>query len=400
MVLSVHSLTLDEAVNNALQNHPGLQVLQADIASAEGDRISAGALPNPDLSIGPGVKHTSDAGASQSRFHGNLEISQTLEFPGKRTLRVFLSEGNIRLRQIALEGFRQQLLIKVRRNYFQALAAKQIALLRTEEVQSAQTFLQSAHKRVEAGYASDFELLKAQSDLIIARKGLGQALGEARISKLRLAGLMGIPADTIFEVEGKLDSILFSSFKADPVALALVRNSSIKAQTLQMELAGKNIEAAKLSHKPDLTLSPSLEYTDNEQVYGLNFSVPLPVWNRGKGDVQAATAQQRSAQAELEKLKQEIILSVRTAMDKVRLAEEQRALYTPEFMEGSKSILTRAEKVYGRNETTLLIYLETRRAYFDALTDYYATLNQWADSHLELEAAMGMPPETHQNGEP
>jgi len=76
------------------------------------------------------------------------------------------------------------------------------------------------------------------------------------------------------------------------------------------------------------------------------------------------------------------------------MSEEQLALYTPEFLERLKALMARAEKVYGQNTTSLLIYLEAKRSYFESLADYYAALQQRAESQLELESAIGILPES------
>ena len=393
------SLTLEQAVKRAQQNNPGFRVLESEIEAAEGSKGSAAARPNPNLTVGPGIKHASGAG-SESSFHGELALEQTFEFPRKRSLRVLLADGDIQLRKLAQEGFAQELRIEVRRAFFRALAAGQVAALRIEQVQSAQTFLQAARKRVEGGYASDFESMKAQADLIAARKALGEAASEVSQSKLRLSALMGSLSDTAFSLEGKLDASTFTSRAVDPVGMALAQNPAVKTRTLLVEISQRNIRAADLVLKPDLSVAPSLEYTRDEQIYGLSLSLPIPVWNRGKGEVRKANGEYRAAQAELEKVKQEVTLSVKEAQEKVRLSEAQLALYTPEFLDGLKSIMQRAEKVYGQSSTTLLIYLESKRSYFESLSDYYEALSAWTESHIDLEAAVGFPmdADTDKNG--
>ncbi|MEO7427035.1 MAG: TolC family protein [Fibrobacteria bacterium] len=403
VAIAGQGITLDQAVQRALQRNPGFAVLESEIEAAEGNKAASAAMPNPNLSFGPGIKHASGGGSGNS-FHGELALEQTFEYPGKRRLRLLLAEGNIQARKLAREGLAQEIRIVVKRAFFRALAAEQVEALRLEQVQSAQTFLLAARKRVEGGYASDFESMKAQADLIAARKALGEAGSEITRTKFRLSALMGSPADTAFTLEGKLDASVFAApavdAPMDPVEIALAHNPAIRIQALQAERSAKNLQAADMARKPDLSVAPSLEYTRGEQVYGLSLSLPLPVWNRGRGEVRQATGEYRASQAELEKLKQEVALAVREAQEKVRLSEAQLALYTPEFLEGLKGIMQRAEKVYGQSSTTLLIYLESKRSYFESLSDYYEALSAWTESHIDLEAAMGTPldADTDKNG--
>ena len=77
--------------------------------------------------------------------------------------------------QLALEGFRFQLAAKVRRAFYDGLAAEKDSQARKQQVESAKAFVESAKKRAEAGYASDFETVKSQADLISANKALRQA---------------------------------------------------------------------------------------------------------------------------------------------------------------------------------------------------------------------------------
>jgi outer membrane protein, heavy metal efflux system len=392
-VASAQALTFEEAHRRAQQENPTFQVLTAEISAAEGAQLDAGARANPELTVNPGFKRSFGEGGSGTQFQGELGISQTFEFPGKRALRLHLASGEVKLRQIAVEGFRQQLRTTVRKAFCQALLAKQVATLRAEQLESAETFLKAARKRIENGYASDFELVKAQVDRIAAKREQGQASGELRAAKLQLAALMGAPTDTMFEVEGLLDSTVVGTAPADPTAFAMANHPGIRAQSLQVELAQSAVEAARLGSNPDLTVNPVMGVSRDEQSIGIGLTVPLPLWNRGKGNVAVANASQRRAQAELERLRQEIRQSVQSSQERIRRAEEELSLYTPEFLEELKNTMVRAEKVYAQNATSLLIYLEARRNRFDALSGYYEALGQRAQGLLELESAMGASPE-------
>ena len=54
-------------------------------------------------------------------------------------------------------------------------------------------------------------------------------------------------------------------------------------------------------------------------------------------------------------------------------------------------LVAQAEKSYAQSATSLLIYLDARRTYFDTLADYYEALANVAGSRAELESALGVP---------
>ena len=53
--------------------------------------------------------------------------------------------------------------------------------------------------------------------------------------------------------------------------------------------------------------------------------------------------------------------------------------------------MNRAEKAYESNGTTLLIYLDAKRVYFETIADYYETLAKLPGAFAELESALGVP---------
>ena len=99
----------------------------------------------------------------------------------------------------------------------------------------------------------------------------------------------------------------------------------------------------------------------------------------------------QKALAETERLWREIIRAVSTAEQNLNAADAQLALYTPEFRNRLRTLVEQAEKSYAQNATTLLIYLDARRTYFDSLADYNESLAQAAGARADLESAVGVP---------
>jgi cobalt-zinc-cadmium efflux system outer membrane protein len=384
-------VSLGALVNEALQQNPEMRAAEASLAGVQGEAIAANAYQNPELNFTPSVKHVSPEGEpGDTFFRGTIGIGQLFEYPGKRAVRKAIAERSVAGSQLALESLRYQIQLQVRKAYYELLALQQIESLRAEQVESARVFAGAARKRTESGYASDFEVLKAEADFIAAQKLLRESQGRIASAKVTLNALAGRPPVAPIRVAGALDAN-FPLPCTNLLAFALSNNPALRIQMVENEKAGLGIKSAKLSGRPDFTVGPALELDKEEQIYGVSISLPLPLWNSRKGEIQTANATQQKALAETERLQREIIRAVTTAEQNLNTAESQLALYTPEFRNRLRALVEQAEKSYAQSATTLLIYLDARRTYFDSLADYNESLAQAAGARADLESAVGVP---------
>jgi outer membrane protein TolC len=178
---------------------------------------------------------------------------------------------------------------------------------------------------------------------------------------------------------------------ADLIALAISVNPSLQVQAMQTNIAGLNLRKARMVRKPDFTIGPSLEYSKSEQILGLSAAVALPSKNYGQGEILTATAEQRKILAETDALRREITGAVAKAATQLAGARAQLALYSPAYLDQLKAVVAEAEKSYAQNATSLLIYLDARRTYFDTLADYHESIADVAAARAELESAVGAP---------
>ncbi len=384
-------LTLLAAIAEAVAQSPALRVIEADIDAARGEVQTAGIRPNPELTFAPGIKRVREGADSHHEFKGTLELSRTFLFPGKRELLVSIAERNVELRQLGIEGLRFQLTAAVRKAFNELLVAQSIAGLRQQQIESAEVFQQAAQKRAESGYASDFEAVKSQGEVINARKLLQAATGRISAARVELSLLLGRDPSVSLEVTGTLDEAGLARPLPELIVRALAENPSLRVQAMQAEIAGLNVRKARLVRKPDFTAGPALDYSKSEQVLGLSVTVALPGKNYGQGEILTATAEQRKVLAETERLRREITGAVTIAATQLENARAQLALYPPAYLEQLKAVVAQAEQSYAANATSLLIYLDAKRTYFDTLADYREAIANVATSRAELESAVGAP---------
>lgn len=384
-------LTLAAAIAEATGQSPALRVIDAEVDSARGEVQTAGIRPNPELTFAPGIKHVREGDGSHNEFKGTIELSRTFLFPGKQELLVSIAQRNVEMRQLGIEGLRFQLSAAVRKVFYELLSAQAIVGLRQQQLESAQTFHQAAARRAEAGYASDFEAVKAQGDVINARKLLQTAENQIAAARVELNGLLSRDPSAPLEITGALEDAIPMRPMADLIALALSVNPSLRVQAMQADIAGLNVRKARLARKPDFTVGPSLEYSKSEQILGVSATVALLSKNYGQGEILTATAEQRKVLAETDALRREITGAVAKAATQLTGARAQLALYSPAYLDQLKAVVAQAEKSYAQNATSLLIYLDARRTYFDTLADYHTAIADVAAARAELESAVGAP---------
>lgn len=382
-------LTFDAAIRLALINNPEIRVLAADIAAARGEVTTARTWQNPEISVAPGFKSVRDP--SDTMFHGDFGLEQTFEWPGKRALRKAVAEKNVAVRQLALDGFRAQLAIQVRRAHSTLLAAREVVTLREQRLTLAKSFVDAAKKRAEGGFAPEFEVTKAEVEVVAAQKSAREAQAQQDAVRVTLNALMGRQPTEPLVVTGALASDVSLPIQTALLERALALNPAVKVQEAEAERTGLNLQSIRKSRLPDFKVGPSVEYTRDEQIVGLGVSLPLPFWDKKKGEIATATAGQDKALAELEKLRRDILRDVTTAAQNFTAAKDSLAFYTPALSDKLKAALDAASQGYAEGRTPLLLYLESQRTYFDTLADYFDTLQKTFEARAELESAVGVP---------
>jgi len=384
-----NAMTLDAAIRLAQADNPEIRVLAADIAMARGEATTAKTWQNPDISVAPGFKTVRDP--SDTQFHGDFGLEQTFEWPGKRALRRAVAEKNIAVRQLALDGFRAQLAIQVRRAYHILLATREVMGLSKQRLDLARSFVAAAKNKVEGGFAPEFEATKAEVEVVGAQKNLREAQAQLDTERVTLNVLMGRAPTEPMTVVGALDGNLQVPDPSRLMEQALLRNPVVKVQEAEAERSGLSLQSIRKSRLPDFKVGPSLEYTRDEQIIGFGLTLPLPLWDNKKGEVASATAAQEKALAELAKLRREILGDVTTAAQNLAAARDSLAFYTPALRDKLKAALDAAAQGYTEGRTPLLLYLETQRTYFDTEADYFDTLQKTYAAQAELESALGIP---------
>jgi len=317
------TLRLDAALIQARSSNPGLTAsrLRAD---AQAERVSqAGALPDPQISLGLMNRPIGGFGTSEPMTMNQLQVTQMLPWPGK------LGLGRERARQLAAAEVLDareaevQLLARVKTVYYQIASIDRavIIMLRTRDL--LRDFFSVSEARYAVGEGLQQDVLQAQVAIARMTEDVTVMEQERVAMAARLNALLGRSASAAvgaLELPAPDDSLppVDSLFRA-----AAAGRPGLLAADERARAAETGTRAARREIYPDLMVS--LGYGQRDQFDDMatlmvGFSVPLRPGARQLAMRREMAAMQASEEAMARDLANETF-----AMLTERRAEAERA---------------------------------------------------------------------------
>jgi cobalt-zinc-cadmium efflux system outer membrane protein len=277
-------------------NAPRQLELDAEVDRAEGLALQARARPNPTVSV------MAENFAGQRPYRGfersenTLQINQPFEIGGKRSARVAAGKAGVDAALARTRDARLAYAYDLALAYAAAEASDRRIELALDEVEEAEADLSAARALVDAGKEARLRSLQAESEVNSLRALVDTARAEKVGSYARLAALAGHGGGFNTLAEPLLSRLAArgSYGPVDPIQTA----PYIAAQA-EREAAERRLTAAKRQAIPDVTVSMGVRRLDVDNANALvaGLSVPIPLFDRNRGNVDAAEAELRGAQA-------------------------------------------------------------------------------------------------------
>ena len=294
-------LTLEEALNRTGVSGGSVEVApNPRIAGPRADTEAAQALvgqarlrPNPEVSLE--VENIAGSGAFSglSATEYTLAVGQRLELGGKRGARMQAAEAQAQLANLRAGFAEAELGFLVRERYVAAAAAASRVELALDVVERNVELARIAGLLVEVGREPPLRALRAEAALAEARAELQAAEATSLAARAALASLWG---------DQSAPPIVSSNFPdIEPPGTAMASATAIQLQVARAEsrAATAEIDRERSLRIPDPVLSAGVrrfeESNDNAFVVGV--SIPLPFRNRNQGNIAAAEARLRAANA-------------------------------------------------------------------------------------------------------
>jgi outer membrane protein TolC len=180
-------LSVDDAVQIALLNNPGLQASFEVLGVSEADLVQAGQLPNPSFTL----RHASASGTYDIEETASISVLGLLTGPYRRSI----EKRRFQAAQDAAAAEVLKLAALTREAYFNALAARESTRYLETIKQGAATGAELARRMRAAGNWNRIDEARQQSFSLSAALAWERARAAEMMARENLGALLGLGAD-------------------------------------------------------------------------------------------------------------------------------------------------------------------------------------------------------------
>jgi cobalt-zinc-cadmium efflux system outer membrane protein len=386
MAAQVQPLSLQQAVDYALQHRPELRASDLMILAGERNKDQAGAIPNPRFLFRKEdfVDHANLGASSQTYYEG----SQLLETSGKRGGRLAVAAQDLVHAHLQAGALRRRIALNVREVYWEAAASQALARLYAEDDTFFKQIIAYNTARFHEGKLAEVDLLRIQlQGQQIHAAAVNASLDDEKIT-LQLSEEMNAPGahwtiSADFETLEEPKALPVGEIAADLRSEGLLSKHAIDQTQAQIRLA-------KANGRPDLLLSGGYKRDVNidSPVASVQFDIPL--FNHNQAAVVALRAEEDAERetyaATKNRLSAELLLAQRTY-------EGRKAQFLETFVplrDRAIEISGISRAAYKEGGLDLLRLLDAERMRVDAQLSYVRALQDVHLSVVELDYAEGL----------
>lgn len=378
---AVQKLTVDEAMSLFLKQNLDLLLAHYGIDAAKGRQITARLFPNPTLNVNTLSAYTQGCNLTNCGMVGPA-VSQLFEVAGKRGYRIKAADLEASSVEAGVEDVVRQLVFVLKDSYFNLqrqrghLAIDQKALdILSKSLQPASARKSDSNlDRVRVGLLT----VNTEAEVLKDLQAVEDASGDLRV-------LLRLSPDVEIELETPLIFHPKDLRLAELVSYAVENRPDIRARRIVRDQRKTELKLARVIPYPNVTAQ--LGYMvqgphgpDNQQQWGIGFSVPLPVFDRNQGGIVEAEVAVRAAETEVDKatvlIQNEVSVSYRRFLHARKLVDATKGAIEHAF-----TVFQDAQQGYSKNEVGILDLESARRSYgeteinhLDALFGYYEAL--------------------------
>ena len=392
------SITLDEAIQMALQHNHNMLAARTTIQQSEAEETTANLRPNPTLfadweylplgspskqnpNLYPGVS-TNDY--LKNNTEADIGLSYLMERGKKRQHRLQAARDITAQTRSLVTDNERGLAFNTASLFVNVQLAESSLELADKDLKSFQKTVDLGQLRYDKGAISEddylkikLQLLQFETDYQQAELAKVQALSDLR----QLLGYESVSAD--YDVAGPFDYQPLKGNLEDFQLKALQNRPDLRAAQQGVTAAKSQYELQRAIGKQDVTVQGNYSHVNGINAASFLGSIPLPLFNRNQGEIARTRIAITQAQEQEKATNGQALTDVRDAYEGLRVSDRIVQLYRSGYLDVAQKDRDIAEYAYQRGAVSLLDFLDAERnyratqlAYRQALASYLLALEQ------------------------
>ena len=421
LVYAGEPLTLDQAIETALKNNPGLKAADAQVETADAGTTKSwsGFLPKVNLSetwsrsdnplmvfgtklnqeiVSPADFNPATINNPEplSNYNTRLAVTQPI-FNGGRE---YLGRTQARLaREAALQDrhrTRQETVFAVVKAYYGLLLAKEYDRVASQSAETSEANVRLAEARFKAGAVLQSDLLRAKVQLAEVKEMTTRAANGVKLAAANLNFAMGVPQEADYDVTGALTPSEKKDDLNGLIAEALSQRPDLVSLDRNRMNAEVNVKQARADYLPSLNLMGQVDWNSDRPAGNDAKSwavMAVLQWNLFDGLVTSSRVREASAtsakmKALEDQMRSGVQLQVRQAFYTLDASQERIAATASSVQEAEEGLRI-VQKRYEVGMTTFVDVLGAENALIRARTNALQALYDSNIAYAELKLAAG-----------
>ncbi len=290
---------------------PDLAVADSRVREADAATITAHAIPNPTVHVGPQYREAISPNFAPWGI-GSFSLDLPIETAGKRGYRIAQAQRLADAARLAAGESAWAVRSRIRTALLQLLLDIRRRDLAAQEETTLAQVVTLFTQRVYAGGASQPELSLALSSLQIAKLKSAQTNARASEDRNILAAAVGLPVEALDGATFRwamLDSPPSQqSLSAKELQrLALLNRIDLRRELAQYAAADEALKLEIAKQYPDINIAGGYSWEGGENIFELGPTAVLPVFNQNRGPIAEAEARRNTLAAEFLAMQTRII---------------------------------------------------------------------------------------------
>lgn len=391
--------TLNSILDLALTRNPVVTSAEGLIDRQRGQQTAAGAYPNPTATGNIGYGEIRDAGRAdiqgsldrQSLTEYNLNIGQPLEWPAMRAARQQVADAGLATANAGMAETRLNLTTQVKVAFYDLLLAQQDAALARQNLEIVESVARIVKARVKSGEGPQFELIKAEVEVLKAKQQLARADNAVRVNRVVVNTLTGGALESSYLVQGEFAGSFTDMHVEGLMARMAIQHPTIQRLLKSVEQSDWKVEFERQSRVPSVTVNGSYWREIGREAVQGGLSVPLPLWYRKQGEIASSLGEKRREEAELLRTRNELARAIHQHYQDARTTADLIAVFDKGLLKQAQEALRLAQFSFQQGASSLLDVFDAQRVQRQIQMDYAQARYELSVSLARLERAVGSP---------